>query len=133
VQVKIRELSAGQPMQQLDEMGMPIMVSSVPPDPFLYDPMMAANTVREWANSEEGQQLAGTPGYENVYLWGKANFDMAQMQAMGPPPEGGGEGPPPMPPPGPPPSGEGIPGEGGPPMPPGGPPEGIPEGPGMIL
>jgi hypothetical protein len=131
IQGLIRELTKGQPMQQLDPFGMPFMAPSIPPDPFLHDPMLAANTVKDWANSEEGMQLQGTPGYENVYLWGKANFDIAQAQMAGgpPPPEGGGEEPLP---PGPPPTGEGIPGEGGPPPLPGSPPEGLPEGAGMI-
>lgn len=129
---QIRELTEGQPMQQLGFDGQPIMVSSIPPDPFLHDPMLAANTVREWATSEEGSQLKGTPGYENVYLWGKANFDMAQGMAAGPgappPPEGG----PPQLGPGPPVTEEGIPGEGGPPPMEQAPSEGIPEEVGMI-
>ncbi len=71
----IHQLAQSEPT--FDQFG---MTSSIPPDPYLYDPMLAAETVRIWLLSEEGAQLKETNpiGWQNVFLFGSMNYQMSQ-------------------------------------------------------
>ena len=93
----IHQLAQSEPT--FDQFG---MTSSIPPDPYLYDPMLAAETVRIWLLSEEGAKLKEeTPiGWQNVFLFGSMNYQMSQppmlddegnpIEEEGPPGQGPG-------------------------------------------
>lgn len=71
---------------QEDEMGNVMEQPSEPFDPFLYDPIFAAQVIKTWLTSEEGSQLReeDPAAWQNVYLYGQQAFSMAQPPAPGP-------------------------------------------------
>lgn len=62
-------------------------------DPFIYPPEIVVPVVQDWLMDKEAKRLEGSPGYQNVVLWGKSSA-AAGMAAMQPQPGEPG-GPPP--------------------------------------
>lgn len=90
------------PPPMLDPMGMPDPMApppmpqpSISPDTFLFDPMIAVETVRDYLLGEQGRELeeSNPDGFQNVLLYGQAY--MAILNTPPPAPPGGSGGPPP--------------------------------------
>jgi hypothetical protein len=70
------------------------MRPAIEPDTFRFDPMFAAEVVREWANSPEGLAVErdNEEGFFHVLLYGKLYEELGMAQQLPPPGEMGGEG-----------------------------------------
>ena len=82
----INKLKTEQAMTQEDDMGNVIEMSSEPFDPFLHDPFFAAQVIKTWLTSEEGNQLReeNPAAWQNVYLYGQQAFSAAQPPVQEP-------------------------------------------------
>jgi len=88
----INKLKLESAITQEDEMGNIMEQSSEPFDPFLYDPVFAAQVIKTWLTSEEGNQLReeNPAAWQNVYLYGQQAYSMS----LPPAPEPDGSMPP---------------------------------------
>jgi hypothetical protein len=90
----IERLSQQAPVPLPDPMtGQTIPQSSEPPDPYLHDPQLASRFIRDWLLSDDGKSLQqeNPEGWQNVFLYGKALYEMTLPPP--PPPEEGGPPP----------------------------------------
>lgn len=120
VQVEIRELLKGKPVQQPSQItGEPMDLPSIPVDEFEDDHQFVAQVIKDWTQTEQAMMVRqqNPDGYANVIAFGKAHAGLAL------PPPGMDPNAPPGPG-GPPPPGGGGPSPGG-----GGPPANNPSGP----
>lgn len=86
----MRRLAAEEPTFEPDPFtGDLVPAPSIPPDKFLFDPAIASAVVPEWLLTPGADRPPeGSPGWQNVYLYGRAYFDM--MQPPPPPEQDGG-------------------------------------------
>ena len=82
----INRLKVGKTNTTEDDMGNIIEQSSEPFDPFLYDPLFAADVIKTWLTSEEGNQLreSDPDAWQNVYLYGQEAYSMSLPPAQEP-------------------------------------------------